>query len=73
MAGPAANICLESHMRDLIEAGFEVAMVRDAVAGPKNEEGDGYVAAMVNWRFMANGLWTTEEAVNKMKAAATAA
>jgi len=58
-------------MRDLIEAGFEVAMVRDAVAGPKNEEGDGYVAAMVNYRFMANALWTTEETVQRMQAAAS--
>lgn len=72
MAGPAANICLESHMRDLIEAGFEVAMVRDAVGGAVNEEGDGYDAAMVNWRFMANALWTTGETVQKMKAAASA-
>src|SRR6201996_843303 len=47
MAGPVANICLESHMRDLIEAGFEVAMVRDAVAAAVNDEGDGYAAAMV--------------------------
>src|ERR1700743_3272008 len=46
MAGPAGNICLESHMRDLIEAGFEVAMVRDAAAGVVNEEGDGYIAAI---------------------------
>ena len=30
---PGGNLCLEAHMRDLIEAGFEVAMVRDAVAG----------------------------------------
>jgi nicotinamidase-related amidase len=72
MAGPAGNICLESHMRDLIEAGFEVAMVRDAVGGAVNEEGDGYDAAMVNWRFMANALWTTEETVEKLKAAAAA-
>lgn len=72
MAGPVANICLESHMRDLIEAGFEVAMVRDAVAGAVNEEGDGYAAAMVNWRFMANALWTTEETIAKMKEAASA-
>ncbi|MBV8681823.1 MAG: cysteine hydrolase [Caulobacteraceae bacterium] len=72
MAGPAANICLESHMRDLIEAGFEVAMVRDAVGGAVNEEGDGYDAAMVNWRFMANALWTTEETVGKLRAAAAA-
>ena len=72
MAGPVANICLESHMRDIIEAGIEVAMVRDAVAAGVNEEGDGYEAAMVNWRFMANAVWTTEEAIKKMKAAAAA-
>jgi nicotinamidase-related amidase len=70
MAGPVANICLESHMRDIIEAGMEVAMVRDAVAAAVNEEGDGYHAAMVNWRFMANAVWTTEETVKRMKAAA---
>jgi nicotinamidase-related amidase len=71
MAGPVANICLESHMRDIVEAGIEVAMVRDAVAAGVNEEGDGYTAAMVNWRFMANAVWTTEETVKKMKAAAS--
>jgi hypothetical protein len=27
---------------------------------------------MVNWRFMANALWTTEETVEKLKAAAAA-
>ncbi|WP_158805742.1 isochorismatase family protein [Acidisoma sp. L85] len=71
MAGPVANICLESHMRDIIEAGMEVAMVRDAVAAGVNEEGDGYAAAMVNYRFMANAVWTTEETVRKMKSAAS--
>ena len=72
MAGPVANICLELHMRDIIEAGIEVAMVRDAVAAGVNDEGDGYAAAMVNWRFMANAVWTTDETVKKMKAAASA-
>jgi len=72
MAGPVANICLESHMRDIIEAGMEVAMIRDAVAAGVNDEGDGYAAAMVNYRFCANAIWTTEEAVAKMKAVATA-
>ena len=72
MAGPVANICLESHMRDIIEAGFEVAMVRDAVAAGVTEEGDGYEAAMVNWRFMANAVWTTDEAVRRMKTASSA-
>src|SRR5262249_54681058 len=59
LAGPVGNLCVEAHMRDLVEHGFEVAMVRDATAGTRNEEGDGYQAAMVNWRFMAHALWTT--------------
>ena len=45
-------------------------MVRDAVAAGVNDEGDGYAAAMVNYRFMANAVWTTVEAVQRMKAAA---
>jgi nicotinamidase-related amidase len=71
MAGPAGNVCLESHMRDLIEAGFEIAMVRDAAGAASNEEGDGYEGQMVNWRFMANALWTTEETVKRLNAAAS--
>lgn len=72
MAGPVGNLCLENHMRDLLEAGFEIAMVRDAIAAGQNEEGDAYQASMVNFRFMANALWTTEDTVKRMKAAATA-
>jgi nicotinamidase-related amidase len=72
MAGPVANLCLEDHMRKLIENGFEVAMVRDAVAAGTNEEGEGYQAAMVNWRFMANAVWTTEETVERMAAVTSA-
>jgi nicotinamidase-related amidase len=70
MAGPAANLCLEDHMRNLIQNGFEIIMVRDAVAGAVNEEGSGYDAAMINWRFMANAVWTTEEVVCRVTAAA---
>jgi nicotinamidase-related amidase len=69
LAGPAGNLCVEAHLRDFLEQGFEVAMVRDATAGAKNEEGDGYKAALVNFRFMANALWTTEEAVRLMRKA----
>ena len=68
--GPARNLCVEAHLRDFLEHGFEVAMVRDATAGTTNEEGDGYRAALVNFRFMAHALWTTEEAVGLMRAAA---
>jgi nicotinamidase-related amidase len=69
LAGPAGNLCVEAHLRDFLEQGFEVAMVRDATAGAKNEEGDGYQAALVNFRFMAHALWTTEETVRLMREA----
>jgi len=72
MAGPVANLCLEDHMRNLIRDGFETVMVRDAVAAAANEEGAGYDAAMINWRFMANAVWTTEETVRRMSEATKA-
>jgi nicotinamidase-related amidase len=68
--GPAGNLCVEAHLRDFLEHGFEVAMVRDATAGTTNEEGDGYRAAMVNFRFLAHAVWTTDEAVRRLREAA---
>ena len=56
-------------MRELLEDGFEVAVVRDATAAAMLPEGDGYLAALVNFRFMANAVWSTEEAVAKIAAA----
>ena len=70
LAGMSANLCTESHMRELIEEGFEVAVVRDATAAAKVPEGDGYLAAIINFRFIANAVWTTEEAVAQIRAAA---
>ena len=66
LAGMSANLCVESHLRELIEDGFEVAVVRDATAGGKLPEGDGYLAALVNYRWLANALWTTDEAVKRL-------
>ena len=51
---------------NLRQQGFEVAVVTDATAAAQLEEGDGYQAAMVNFRFIANAVWTTEEAVNQI-------
>jgi biuret amidohydrolase len=70
MAGPVGNVCLENHVRDLVEAGFEVAIVRDAIAAGRNEEGDGYQACMVNYRYVVNAMWTTKETISRMNAAA---
>ena len=72
LAGPAGNLCVEAHLRDFLEHGFEVAMVRDATAGTTNEEGDGYRAALVNFRFMAHALWATRETVDRMREASGA-
>jgi nicotinamidase-related amidase len=69
LAGPVGNLCVEAHLRDFVEHGFEVAMVRDATAGAVNEEGDGYRAALTNWRFMAHALWSTAEVVRKIETA----
>ena len=69
LAGMSANLCTESHMRELLEDGFEVAVVRDATAAAMLPEGDGYLAALINFRYMANAVWSTEEAVAKIKAA----
>jgi nicotinamidase-related amidase len=66
----SANLCTESHMRELLEDGFEVAVVRDATAAAMLPEGDGYLAALINFRYMANAVWTTEEAVAQIKNAA---
>jgi nicotinamidase-related amidase len=70
VAGPVGNLCLENHVRDILEYGFEIAVVRDAIAGPKNDEGDGYAAAMTNYRFITNAMWTTKEAITKINALA---
>ncbi len=66
LAGMSANLCVESHMRELLETGFEVAVVRDATAGAKVPEGDGYLAALINFRMVANAVWWTDDAVNRI-------
>ncbi|MEN8207589.1 MAG: isochorismatase family protein, partial [Pseudomonadota bacterium] len=67
LAGMSANLCTESHMRELLEQGFEVAVVKDATAAAQVEEGDGYAAALVNFRYMANTVWTTKEATQAIE------
>ena len=69
LAGMSANLCTESHLRELLEQGFEVAVVKDATAAAVAEEGNGYEAALVNFRFLANTVWTTEEAVEHIEQA----
>lgn len=68
LAGMSANLCTEAHMRELIEQGFEVIVVADATAGAKIPGYDSYEAAFLNFRFIANGVWSTDTAVARMRA-----
>ena len=63
LAGMSANLCVESHLRELLEQGFEIAVVKDATAAAQVPEGDGYLAALINFRFIANAVWSTDETV----------
>ncbi len=68
LAGMLANLCVESHLRELLEQGFEVAVVKDATAGPRHPElGDGYQSAIVNYRFLASAVISTQDAVQAMR------
>jgi nicotinamidase-related amidase len=68
LAGMLANLCVESHLRELLEQGFEIAVVKDATAGPRHPEiGDGYRAALVNYGFLANAVLTTADAVKALR------
>lgn len=67
LAGMSANLCVESHMRELLEQGFELAVVKDATAAARHPElGDGYKAALVNFGFIANAVLSTDEVVKAM-------
>ena len=70
LAGMSANLCVQAHLYELVEQGFDMAVVRDATAGAKVPEGDGYLAALINYRFVASAVWYTDDAVKKIHAAA---
>jgi nicotinamidase-related amidase len=63
LGGMVANLCVDSHMRALMENGFKVYVVKDAVAAPGQ---DAYKAALVNYGMIANGVLSTDEAVQAL-------
>jgi nicotinamidase-related amidase len=63
LGGMVANLCVDSHMRALMENGFKVYVVKDAVAAPGP---DAYKAAVVNYGMIANGVWSTADAVRAL-------
>jgi nicotinamidase-related amidase len=67
LGGMSANLCTESHMRELIEQGFEVVVVSDATAAAKLPGYDGYEAAYLNFRFIANEVLTTQQVLERLR------
>lgn len=61
LAGMLSNLCTESHLRELVEQGFEVAVVKDATAAAILPDMDGYKIAQANFSLIANHVYTTEE------------
>ena len=61
LAGMSGNLCVESHLRELLEDGFEVSVVGDATASAIIPGYDGNAAAQTNFRFIASHVYTTEE------------
>lgn len=69
IAGMSANLCTESHMRALIEQGFEVMVVTDATAAAQVPGFDGYKAALTNFRMIASHVADTKSVVASIEAA----
>lgn len=69
LAGMSSNLCTESHMRGLIEQGFEVMVVTDATAGAITKFYDGYKASLTNFRMIASKVDNTANTVKAIKAA----
>ncbi|MDH5020322.1 cysteine hydrolase family protein [Halobacterium rubrum] len=67
LAGMSANLCVESHLRDAVENGFEVLTVTDATAAAGE---DALEAALTNYEFIAHETATTGDVVDRLEAAA---
>ncbi len=68
LAGMSANLCVESHLRELLEQGFEVAVVSDGTAAALLPGMDGYAAAITNFRMIANEVITTSDVEQRLAA-----
>ncbi|UCC83350.1 MAG: cysteine hydrolase [Gemmatimonadota bacterium] len=66
LAGMSANLCVEAHLRELLEQGFEVAVVSDGTAAAQLPGMDGYAAAITNFRMVANEVITTNDVEERL-------
>ncbi len=71
LAGMSGNLCVEAHMRELMEDGFEVAVVGDATASAIIPGLDGNLAAQTNFRFIASHVYKTADVAGAIAKAKT--
>ena len=70
LAGMSANLCVESHLRDAVENGFEVLTVTDATAAAGREALE---AALTNFGFIAHETAETDDVVSRLQGGRKAA
>jgi hypothetical protein len=61
-----AGFRLEIPRAALVITDPQVAVVEDATAAAALDDGDGYQAALVDFRYIADALWSTDEAVRQI-------
>ncbi len=66
LCGMSANLCVESHLRDAEERGYQVIAINDATAGPGE---DAYKAALTNYGFIAHESVTADEVISRLEGA----
>lgn len=67
LAGMSGNLCVESHMREMLESGFEVAVVKDATASAILPGLNGEEASFTNFEMMSSKVFTTDEIIPLFK------
>jgi len=63
LAGMFANLCVESHLRDAVENGFEVLVVNDATGAPGKEMVE---AAQTNYEMVAHETAEADEVTSRL-------
>lgn len=61
LGGMSGNLCVDSHLRELLEDGFEVAVVGDATASAIIPGLDGNQAAQTNFRMISSHVYKTAD------------
>ncbi|MCA9266187.1 MAG: isochorismatase family protein, partial [Planctomycetales bacterium] len=68
LAGMSANLCVDSHLREVLQQGFEVGVIADTTAAAKLPASDGMQAALTNFHMLASETIDTAEAVHRIAA-----